>query len=251
MSREKILYVITKSVWGGAQKYVYDLATNLPKDRFETVVATGGNGPLVEKLEQALIRTIALPVLQESGGFFEVIFSLINLHALFTLIKILRTERPNIIHLSSSKIGGIGGVAAFIFKLSNFFTFKPRVIFTVHGWPFNEARPWWQRGVVFIGSWFSVLFQNKVVLIDTPDYRTAAKFLPRRKLVLIPNGIGEIDFLPGEEARSFLARKIGRPITSDTVLIGTIAELTRNKGLPILLSAMSRFNLNNNYYRGL
>ena len=37
--RTKILFVITKSVWGGAQRYVFDLATNLPKDQFDVAVA--------------------------------------------------------------------------------------------------------------------------------------------------------------------------------------------------------------------
>ena len=46
---EKNTFVITKSVWGGAQKYVYDLAVNLPKDRFETIVAGGGQGIMAEK----------------------------------------------------------------------------------------------------------------------------------------------------------------------------------------------------------
>ena len=33
--KRKILYVITKGNWGGAQRYVFDLAAHLPKDRFE------------------------------------------------------------------------------------------------------------------------------------------------------------------------------------------------------------------------
>ena len=50
---EKNTFVITKSVWGGAQKYVYDLAVNLPKDRFETIVAGGGQGIMAEKIMSA------------------------------------------------------------------------------------------------------------------------------------------------------------------------------------------------------
>ena len=39
--KKKILYVITKGNFGGAQRYVYDLATSLPKDKFEVLVACG------------------------------------------------------------------------------------------------------------------------------------------------------------------------------------------------------------------
>ena len=49
----KILYIITKSNWGGAQRYVYDLARGLPQDNFEIAVAAGGSGLLMEKLNEA------------------------------------------------------------------------------------------------------------------------------------------------------------------------------------------------------
>ena len=50
--RKKVLIVITKSNWGGAQRYVYDLATNLPKEHFAVAVALGGEGELKQQLEK-------------------------------------------------------------------------------------------------------------------------------------------------------------------------------------------------------
>ena len=65
MAKKKVLLVITKSNWGGAQRYVFDLATNLPKEQFEVVVALGGTGKknegvglLANKLQEAGVRTI-------------------------------------------------------------------------------------------------------------------------------------------------------------------------------------------------
>jgi len=34
-NKKKILYCITKANWGGAQKYVYDLATSVNPDLYE------------------------------------------------------------------------------------------------------------------------------------------------------------------------------------------------------------------------
>jgi len=56
----KILFLITKSNWGGAQRYVYDLATGIDQTRYEPVVALGGDGELIDKLEIAGIKTITL-----------------------------------------------------------------------------------------------------------------------------------------------------------------------------------------------
>ena len=47
---KKILFLITKGTWGGAQRYVFDLATSISKDRFNAVVAYGTTGKLAEDL---------------------------------------------------------------------------------------------------------------------------------------------------------------------------------------------------------
>jgi glycosyltransferase involved in cell wall biosynthesis len=240
--KRKVIYVITKSVFGGAQKYVYDLAVNMPKDQFEAVVVAGGQGQLIEKLNQAGVRTITLPALQNGRGIFEVLFSFINIRALFSLIKIFRQEKPDIIHLNSSKIGGVGSLAAWLSKRKGP---RAKVVYTVHGWPFNEPRPWWQRRIIFFLSWLSTILTDKIILISTVDFRTALEFIPRRKCNLIFNGIDSINFLPRVEARLHLTKKVDSAIASDAILIGTIAELTKNKGLSILITAL---NLTN--YRG-
>ena len=40
----KILYVITKSNWGGAQRHVFDLATAMKDKGHDVYVALGGEG---------------------------------------------------------------------------------------------------------------------------------------------------------------------------------------------------------------
>ena len=83
---QKVLFVITKSNWGGAQRYVYDLATNLPKENFEIKVALGGNGLLKEKLEEAEIQTIQIPYLKRDINYKKELLSF------FSLIKIFKKE---------------------------------------------------------------------------------------------------------------------------------------------------------------
>lgn len=248
--RKKVLYIVTKSVWGGAQRYVYDIATNLPKDRFEAVVAagphtnkigvgTGGNGPLFEMLGREDIRTIQIP------AFRRDINPLKEFAAFFQLLKVYARERPDIIHLSSSKAGGLGALAAFIYKFLPPTTYHlpPTVIFTVHGWGFLEDRVWIAKKIILFVSWFASLFQDKIILLDRADFAAAEKFIPARKLALIPNGIKDIDFLARHDARALLAQKTGRIIAEDTILIGAIAELTRNKGLPYLIEAVKNISL--------
>lgn len=235
---KKVLYVVTKSVWGGAQHYVYDCARGLSKDRYEATIAAGGNGPLFNTLNTAGIQSLFIPGLERDVRFFK------EFIAFWHLFKIFQREQPDVIHLNSTKIGALGAIAAFSFKLSNIFKslnfsiFKPRIIFTVHGWGFNEDRPFAARSIIFFISWFSSLFHDKIILINRADYRTAQRFIPTNKLTFIPNGSTPVNFLSREEARDFLSRYTKKQISPETILIGAVAELTKNKGLEYMIDAL-------------
>lgn len=230
MAKQKILFLITKSVWGGAQRYVYDLATNLPKDRFEVAVAMGGTGPLFSRLSDAGIRTI------EISGLARDVRIAREYAAFRALVHTLKTEKPDVLHLNSTKAGTLGALAAFIYKCSPHH--RPiRVIFTVHGWGFYEARPWIANVAIFLASWCASLLQDYVITICTRDRDTAHTFISHKKVVYIPNGIREPNLLARHDARTILARQMGSPIDQDTLVVGTIAELTRNKNIIALIKA--------------
>src|SRR3989338_10594186 len=108
-STKKILFIITKSVWGGAQKYVFDMAANLPKDSFEPVVAGGGKGIMVEKIMSAKLPYLEIKSFQRDINIFKEIVSF------FEILKILFKTKPDIVHVSSSKAGGTAGAASFTY----------------------------------------------------------------------------------------------------------------------------------------
>ncbi|MDP3784890.1 MAG: glycosyltransferase family 4 protein [bacterium] len=231
----KIMYVITKSNWGGAQRYVYELATSLPPEKFDVSVAAGGQGLLREKLAGAGIRVISIPALERDIDLIKEILSL------FSLAKIFRQERPDIVHLSSSKAGGLGAFAA---RGLSIFGIKPKVIFTVHGWAFNEDRNFAARALIYFLQWLTVFLSDKVILISTHDYLRALQIplLNKNRLVLIHNGLIAPSFFEAEYAKTYLSFliKTTRPYEKSLWLI-TIAELTKNKGLEYLIEAASLF----------
>src|SRR5690606_32004514 len=123
---KKILHIITKSTWGGAQQYVYQLASSLPKNEYVSVVAFGEESgfaknpkeTLREKLEAEGIRTCGISSLGRDIRARRDLFSF------FELFKILKKERPDIIHLNSSKAGILGTVTGRFYNLYVFF--KPK-----------------------------------------------------------------------------------------------------------------------------
>ena len=65
--KKKILYIITQSDFGGAQRYVFDLSTHLNAD-FDVLVAAGkdGCGELFSRLERCGIKTVRLKHLKRA-----------------------------------------------------------------------------------------------------------------------------------------------------------------------------------------
>lgn len=208
--RKKVLYIITKSNWGGAQRYVYDLATNAHMQGFEAVVAFGGSGLLAEKLRTAGIHTIQIPMMQRDVSILK------EASAFFWLIKLLRNERPYVVHLNSSKAGAIGALAACI-------THIPHIMFTVHGWPFWEHRNPISRGIIYFFSWLTSLLSHKVIVVSDYDLSVAQKMpFVAHKTIRIYNGI-DLHFPLGS------ADVIRHSFPRGVRITGTIGELTKNK----------------------
>jgi glycosyltransferase involved in cell wall biosynthesis len=123
LRRPRVLLLITLAEVGGAQAYVASLLPALA-GRFDVVVAAHGPGPLRAAAADAGVRFVALEHVRrpinpwrDVAGFVE-------------LVQLLRRERPDILHASSSKAGVLGRLAALVAGV-------PIRIFTVHGWAFT------------------------------------------------------------------------------------------------------------------
>ena len=122
----KIMYCITSSSWGGAQLHVLELCQNQMKRGNKVIFLVGNNGPLLEKVRRIKgVRVILLPSLVREISFVKDITAVIKLR------KIIKRERPDIVHLHSSKAGTLGRIASIGLNC--------KVIFTVHGWAFTEG----------------------------------------------------------------------------------------------------------------
>lgn len=226
MEKEKIIFIITKSNWGGAQRYVFDIANSI-KSEYEVVVAAGGNGLLFEKLNEVGIKTINIPHLERDIKAWN------EPRAIKNLIDIISTEKPNVIHLNSPKAVLLGALAGRIYNSKN--KDKVKIIQTIHGFPFIEPRSFIWRTAMWIASYISLLLSHKNIFVSKKDL-ILSKWMPftSGKNIYIPNGISSINFLSKDEARlKLLGSKY------DGFLIGTIAELNHNKGIEFLIKSLS------------
>lgn len=230
--KKKILYVITKSNFGGAQRYVYELATNLPKDSFDVTVALGGNGALKEKLGAAKVHTYTIENFARDINLWK------ELKSLFELRAIILEVKPDIVHLNSSKAGGSG---AFIARLCG----VPRIIFTAHGWPFHEKRSTLWKSIVWTLSWVTTLLTHATILVSQYDRRHAWMPGTGKKFQVIHTALPRINFLSPQTARQILHTPATIAAHAHDVWLVTTAELTPNKNILTAIQAVAAYNAGN------
>lgn len=220
----KIIYGITKSNFGGAQRYVFDLATETRRAGHEVAVLCGGSGVLTKKLKENEVRIIEIKEMKRD-------ISLVNeFRSFWFILQTLKKERPDVFHTNSSKMGGLGNLAARLAGIN-------KIIFTSHGWEFNAPRPWWQKILIVIFTWFTLLLSHKTVCVSEKTKSDLKNFpFIQNKLSVVYNGIEKFELLEKTNARE----KLGIH-DNNVLLVGAISELHPVKGLDILLDAWAKF----------
>ncbi|OCB70569.1 hypothetical protein B0A79_00605 [Flavobacterium piscis] len=112
----KIFQVVTLAYLGGAQSVVINLVTEAIKDGHQVFVLSEQNGPMWDQIPESAIK-IKIKNLQRSINLFK------DLSVMFSLYKLYRKHKPDVIHLHSSKIGLLGRL---IFP-------SKKIVYTVHG----------------------------------------------------------------------------------------------------------------------
>lgn len=111
----KILHVITRSDLGGAQTVVISLANFMCKEH-EIIVAAGEDGPMWNILDEKIKKIKIKEIVRQ-------ISPLNDIKAFLKLRRLYNKEKPDVIHLHSSKVGILGRLA---------FPSK-KIVYSVHG----------------------------------------------------------------------------------------------------------------------
>jgi len=229
-----MVYLITSSEFGGAQKYVFDLATNLNPQENKIVVAVGshGDGEFLKKLAAfPYIKTVQLKNLKRLPN------PLTAKKCLKEITTLLRQEKPDVLHLNSTTAGCLGSLAAKIYKKKT--GARLRVIYTVHGWAFLE--PGFIKSKIYLlAEKLTAPYKDLFIVLSETDRQVALKkyLVPAEKIKKIYNGLNpnSLQFLPVEQAKKILPsgwQKNNKPV------IATIANFYKTKGLKFLIKAIA------------
>lgn len=228
MQRKKVLFLITKATFGGAQRYVYDLATNLPHHEYEAGVAFGSRGRLSELLDTHGIPVLDIPSLTRNISVVS------DVKSFFEIRDAIRAATPDVLHINSSKAAALGALAGRIYGVK-------KIVFTAHGWPFKESRDIFSQALLFVVSWITALLATHVIVVSRTDERIARR-MPglSGKVHYIPLGRENLNLASPQEGFKEMFGDVPPPfIGPQTIRLVSIAELTKNKGVRFGIDAVA------------
>jgi glycosyltransferase involved in cell wall biosynthesis len=209
-----VLLLVTLAEIGGAQSYVASLLPALV-GRFDVTVAAHGPGPLRDAAEAAGVRFVPLANVRRPVNPFR------DLVGLLELVRLLRRERPDILHANSSKAGVLGRLAAAL-------TGVPIRIFTAHGWAFAAHSGLAARGYRAADRLMRPLTTATICVSERErESGLAARTCDDDATVVIPNAVDV-----GAAPRSVSTRQ--------PPLLVTVGRLKAPKDFPTFVSALGR-----------
>ncbi|OGD29799.1 hypothetical protein A2833_00565 [Candidatus Azambacteria bacterium RIFCSPHIGHO2_01_FULL_44_55] len=257
--RKRILFIITKSEWGGAQRFLFELVTHLDKNAYESIIATGppplenkspistretrfskgGGGELLNRLNNRGLETLILKHLGNRFGFN-------SFAAIFEIFSLVRKIKPDILYLNSSMAGFVGAFGGWLDRLAGIVSRRartPKIIYRIGGWAFKESRSKFAKLVFLWAEKISAPFKDIIIVNSEFDRQLAIKnrVAGLKKIVTIYNGVNldDLSFFPKEKAGFQLFESAGISFPKTQYLIGAIANLYKSKGLEYLIEAMA------------
>ena len=230
----KIFRVIARLNVGGPAIHVVNLNAGLQPKGFESVLICGNGHPAEgSMLDYAASRGVQPVIIPEIVNEFSL--KPRDAKAVATLYRLMRKERPHIVHTHTARAGFLGRLAA---RLSG----VPVVVHTYHGHVlhgyYGAAKSEVLRRMEQVLGWATdrIVTVSDGVKLELVRYGVA----PPSKIVVIPLGFDLAPFLRCDDERGSLRCELG--LSDDVRLVGIVGRLFPIKNHRLFLQSAVRLS---------
>jgi glycosyltransferase involved in cell wall biosynthesis len=191
------------------------------------VVGMSAAGPHVPHLEQLGIRHVPVPSLTRTPSLAG------DVRAVRELYRLIRAERPVVLHTHNPKPGVLGRIAGRLARV-------PVVVNTQHGLYAQPTDRLRRRLPVYALERIAAAFGHHELVQNPEDVATLVRTLrvPKRKVTLLGNGIDLTRFTATRDAtadRAAVRAEWG--VGPDRVVVGVVGRLVAEKGIAEIVAA--------------
>jgi glycosyltransferase involved in cell wall biosynthesis len=227
----RVMRIIARLNIGGPAVHVALVTAGLNDRQFTSTLVTGTIGPAEGDMSYLAremgIEPVVIP------GLGREISPLDDLRALAALARLMRRERPHIVHTHTAKAGLVGRLAAFL-------TGAPVIVHTFHGHVFRGYfGPLKTRLFIWLER-FAALLSDAIVTISEGlrEDLIALRIAPPQRIHVVPLGLPLDQFADLDALRGILRRELG--YSTEERLVGIIGRLVPIKNHELFLAAAQR-----------
>ena len=235
--RIRILRFIARLNVGGPSIHVYLLTTGLDSKRFNSTLVTGKISPREGDMGYLFQSAVEQPVIIED--LQREISLLMDTKAFLQILRLLRRERPDIIHTHTAKAGTSARLAAIIYN--HIFHGNAHTVHTFHGHVF-EGYFSQTKSSMFI--WIErILGRSTDVIVAISksqkiDLAHRFSIASEEKISVIPLGFNLDPFLKSSRKKGLFRKSINE---TGTLLVGIVGRLVPIKNHTLFLNVASIF----------
>jgi len=237
----KVLRIIARLNVGGPARHVVWLADGMKSAGYDTLLVAGvvptGEDDMSYVAAAAGIAPVIIPDMSRE-------ISLRDALTTWKLFRLMRRERPAIVHTHTAKAGTVGRVAGLMYRWLTPATLigKPRAcrfVHTYHGHVFHSYYgPMKTRLFLGIERLLARLATDRIVVVSTQQLREINEQFRvgrRQQFAVIPLGIDTSAFANWQERRPRLRAELR--VSESEVLVGIVGRLTEVKNHALFLRA--------------
>ena len=131
-----VVHIITRLAMGGAQQQAFEIVRRMHNSHKKVTIFTGltdakkslsaHDNKILELVYEENIPVEVIPSLTDRVSLTK------DIKSLFKLYKLLKTYKPSVVHIHSSKTGILGRLACKFLNVE-------KIIYHVHGWSFSSS----------------------------------------------------------------------------------------------------------------
>lgn len=228
----KVVRIVTRLNIGGVAHHVANLMRSLDPANYEQRLVCGvegsGEGSMRELIRAQGVAPVLIPRLVGNPRV-NVSDALAFVH----ILRLLRRERPLILHTHTSKAGLLGRVAARLVGV-------PIIVHTFHGLVLKGHYGALKTNAVRAVECWLARFSDRLIAVSNEDKKDliAYRIAPAHKIDLIPLGLVLDHFIDSEKRRGVLHCELG--LDSARRLIGIVGRIAPIKNHRLFFDAMAR-----------
>lgn len=214
----KVLECIRQGQIGGGESHLLSLVENLDQSRFDPIVLSFTDGPMIERLKE---MNVSISVIHTVRPF--------DITKWKSVLQFIKGNQVDIVHAHGTRANSNILWAAKKLGIP--------VVYTVHGWSFHQDQSFITRKVRVLGEKYLTSRSDINISVSASNKASGQQLIKKFNSIVINNGIDQNKFDPNATYKN-IRRELG--IADSAVLLLFLARFTSHKQPLSLLKAFKK-----------